>query len=366
MAAGHQYYLENQNELQKFTLIDDTPQDYPKYIKRPTLGCRALVKRSLQVLNPILHEMEDWKDDVRLHSTKLLMQIVIHCEDHLATKYFDINAVLCKTCNDQDTVVAKQALEVAKLVGHFVDAKTWTKYAFEELKIRQNKQGVLKCINALYEHSNDAGRFDNLQELSEILLDSSICHSDKESQQAELLKLLEIVIPGISDDYEKLIENFYIVSLKSTAVSFDNETVKSSGTFVLSQLASKSKTDISDMHEKFLKSALDTLDLLDKPNDDSEQVAILYGIICLSGFQVANTKKIDFRLLLRRHCPHDENLFFLLIQQKSFIGELKRVIIAALEHCEAEGKIKIFSGIAMVSHDDNFIFLFFAFSHEKS
>jgi hypothetical protein len=31
---------------------------------------------------------------------------------------------------------------------------------------------------------------------------------------------------------------------------------------------------------------------------------------------------------------------------------LKRVIIAALEHSEAEGKIKILSGIAMVSHAD--------------
>lgn len=39
-------------------------------------------------------------------------------------------------------------------------------------------------------------------------------------------------------------------------------------------------------------------------------------------------------------------------QQKSFIDELKRVIVAALEHCEAEGKIKIFSGIAVVSHAD--------------
>lgn len=32
------------------------------------------------------------------------------------------------------------------------------------------------------------------------------------------------------------------------------------------------------------------------------------------------------------------------------MDDLKSVIIIALEHCEAEGKIKIFSGIAMVSH----------------
>lgn len=40
------------------------------------------------------------------------------------------------------------------------------------------------------------------------------------------------------------------------------------------------------------------------------------------------------------------------LKQKSFINDLKRVINTALEQCQAEGKIKIFSGIAMVSHGD--------------
>jgi dynein assembly factor 5, axonemal len=175
-AAGQQYYMENQNELQNLNLIDKTPENYPDFIVRPTLGCRALVRRSLQVLNIILHEMEDWKEDVRLHSTKLLMQVVIHSEDHLATKYFDINAVLCKTCADQEAEVAKTALEVAKLVGHFVAPSTWSKYIFEELKVRQEKLGVIKCMNAIYKHSTSDQKFDNLLELTEILVDSTISH----------------------------------------------------------------------------------------------------------------------------------------------------------------------------------------------
>jgi dynein assembly factor 5 len=130
---------ENQTELQNLNVIDCTPENYSKSIKkRPSIGCRALVKRSLQVLNIVLHEMEEWKEDVRLHATKLLMQIVIHSEEHLASKYYDINAVLCKKCNYTDNCVQKQAIEVAELIGHFVDQKTWSKYVFEELRTRQS------------------------------------------------------------------------------------------------------------------------------------------------------------------------------------------------------------------------------------
>lgn len=337
--AGAQYYLENQNELQKLNLIDAALEGYPDYIKRPTFGCRAIVRRSLQVLNIIPHEMEDWKEDVRLHSTKLLMQIVVHSEDHLATKYFDINAVLCKTCDDPEPPVAKYAIEVAKLIGHFVGAKTWSKYIFEELKVRQKKLGILKCMNALYQGSSDASRFENSNELLDILLDSSICHNDSEPFQVEHMKLLEILIDGIQSDDETIFKNLYIIALKSTAVSSDNEVVKSAGVGVMSQLAAKRETEVSELHKKFLKSALDTLDSLDKLSD-FEQVTILYGIICLCGFQVRRKSAFSSISSLNK-----ETFLF----QKSFIGELKRVIVNALEHCEAEGKIKIFSGIAMVS-----------------
>lgn len=231
--------------------------------------------------------MEDWKDEVRLHATKLLMQIVVHSEDHLATKYFDINAVLCKTCADQHPPVAKCAIEVAKLIGIFVNAKTWSKYIFEELKIRQKKLGILKCMNSLYQNSSDVQRFDGLKELSEILLDSSIAHNNSEPFQSELLKLIDTLIGGISSGDEKVLENFYVIVLKSTAVSSDNEPIKSKGTSVLNQLAMKRNSEVSELHKDFLKSALGSLDLLDKSNDDSfEQVIILYGIICLCGFQV--------------------------------------------------------------------------------
>lgn len=289
MKAGELYYKENEEELQKLNLIEELPHDYPKIInKRPTIGCRAIVRRSLKVLNIILHEMEDWKEEVRLHATKLLMQIVIHSEDHLATKYYDINAVLCKTCQDQEAPISKLAMEVAELIGYFVTQKTWSKYAFDELKTRQNKLGPIKCINALYRGSHDKEKYENLNILLEIFLDNSICQNNLQAFQQEFLNLLQNLIPGISLENESLVKNFYIVVLKTTAIGYDNEAVRNEGIEVLNMLVEKCNFEsLSIAHTKNLKSALDTLDLLDKANKESfEQLLVLYGIICICGFEV--------------------------------------------------------------------------------
>lgn len=295
--AGELYYQENQADLQDLEMIDKIPDNYPPHLQRPTLGCRAMVKRALQVLNSILHEMEDWKDDVRLHSTKLLMQVVIHCENNLETKYYDINAVLCKTCQDKENEVSECALEVAKLVGFFVNPATWVKYLFDELKIRQSKLGVVKCASAMFESSFNENRYEKLNQLSELFLDSAFCQSENEIFQTEFMKFLNIVIKGVNDENdEETFKNFYIVVLSSTTVSYDNETIRTFGIETLHELCAMSSRikSVNELHEKYLKNALDTLTLLDGTNtsDQFEQVSILYGIICLCSFQV---RKIELQ-----------------------------------------------------------------------
>lgn len=301
--AGELYYKENQADLQDLEVIDNIPDNYPSQLQRPTLGCRAMVKRALQVLNSILHEMEDWKEDVRLHATKLLMQVVIHCESNLETKYYDINAVLCKTCQDKDNEVSECALEVARLVGFFVNPATWTKYLFDELKIRQSKLGVVKCASAMFDASFNENRYAKLNQLSELLLDSSFCHSNNEIFQSEFMKFLKIVIRGVDDENdEETFKNFYIVILSSTTVSYDNENIRTLGIETLHELCSTSTRikSVNKLHEKYLKNALDTLTLLDSANnsDQFEQVAILYGIICLCSFQVRKKSNCKSQILI--------------------------------------------------------------------
>lgn len=186
--------------------------------------------------------------------------------------------------------------------------------------MRQNKLGPLKCFRAMFEHSKDEEKWKGLLETSKMLMDTSICHTSDVKFQLELLDLLKIILDGLKDvknqeNYTTVENNLYIVLLKTTSVSFEAPQIKSIGTHLLVQLS-----DGQDLHSKYLKSALDTLDALDGENDDAfDQVLILHGLICLCGFQ------------------------------KSYLEDLKKVILVALEHCSAEGKIKVFSGIAVVN-----------------
>jgi dynein assembly factor 5, axonemal len=62
----------------------------------------------LKIVHPVLNEMQDWKEDVRLHSLKLLREIVLHGEKSLAKHFVDISPILCKCCMDADKDVAAE------------------------------------------------------------------------------------------------------------------------------------------------------------------------------------------------------------------------------------------------------------------
>jgi hypothetical protein len=95
------------------------------------------------------------------------------------------------------------------------------------------------------------------------------------------------LIPGIST--ENIEKNFYVIALKVTSIAYDDESIRNIGMETLKRIVKRSGTErsLSSLHEKHLKAALNTLDLLDKTNNESfEQVIVLYGIICICGVEV--------------------------------------------------------------------------------
>ncbi|KAL1373728.1 hypothetical protein pipiens_018488, partial [Culex pipiens pipiens] len=146
-AAGELYYAENETELAKTKLIDKPAPNYPAAeYERPTLACRAIVQRSLAIVNLILHEMEEWKEDIRLHATKLLKLVVLHAEKAFSTLFMETNPVLAKTCMDSDREVAAEALRVARLCGILLEYDTWT----TKLKVSPMRRIASKTENLLY------------------------------------------------------------------------------------------------------------------------------------------------------------------------------------------------------------------------
>lgn len=74
-------------------------------------------------------------------------------------------------------MVAQEALQVSRLIGTFVDFKTWSKHIQTEMNMRQNKLGPLKCFRAMFENSKDNERWRGLMETTKMLMETPICHN---------------------------------------------------------------------------------------------------------------------------------------------------------------------------------------------
>lgn len=205
--VGAQYYEENEEELKVYALTDEPPEKYPTEITRPTLGCRHLVQRNLKMVNIILNEMEEWKENVRLHATRLLGQVVIHAEKVFATQFIDSYAVLAKTCVDPEKIVASEAMLIALYLGTFLDYTSWGEYVRRQMSKSPNL-GNLKCYTALFAAASNEEKLNDLKEITETLTDTMICHNINAEYQMQLLQFCDVLSDGLLSSKVNFILNF--------------------------------------------------------------------------------------------------------------------------------------------------------------
>uniref|UniRef100_A0A8D8ARY6 Dynein assembly factor 5, axonemal n=1 Tax=Culex pipiens TaxID=7175 RepID=A0A8D8ARY6_CULPI len=327
-AAGELYYTENETELAKTKLIDKPAPNYPAAeYERPTLACRAIVQRSLAIVNLILHEMEEWKEDIRLHATKLLKLVVLHAEKAFSTLFMETNPVLAKTCMDSDREVAAEALRVARLCGILLEYDTWSKHALVEFR-KFHTLGHLRCLRAMYE-SSGCDRLKDLSKIAGLLTDSEICHQKREDYQAALLDFCEVLtvdfnrvfvsneIEGLANEKDRFkTENeLYTTLLKVAAISYeDSIPIRDRALQILTTLNPKPEL----LHNAHLAGVLATLDNLEAANsDDAESIMLLAGIVFVCGFRPA------------------------------YHRELCSTLAVALGHAIPQGQIKLFSSISI-------------------
>ncbi|XP_055606065.1 dynein axonemal assembly factor 5 [Uranotaenia lowii] len=325
--AGELYYVENEAELSKAKLADLVPPNYPGEYERPTLPCRAIVQRSLKIVELILHEMEEWKEDIRLHATKLLKLVVLHAEKSLSTLFMQINPVLAKTCMDSDKDISSEALKVAHLCGILLEYETWSKHALVEFR-KFHSFGHLKCINAMY-NSSGIEKLKHLKKITSFLTDSEVCHNLKEPYQLELLSFCERLIPdyhrvfhakeieGLANESDQLaVERMlYTVVLKVAAFSYEDAlAVRDRALQVLALLDSR----LDALHERHMASVIISLENLETINSDSsDSIRLLAGIVSVCGFRLP------------------------------YHTVLKKSLEIALKHASPPGKIKLFSSISI-------------------
>ncbi|XP_053661046.1 dynein axonemal assembly factor 5 [Anopheles marshallii] len=344
--AGEQYYQENETELSKVALIEKLPIGYPveRYV-RPTVACRAIVQRSLRVVNLVLHEMEEWKDNIRLHATKLLKQLVLHAERAFSTLFIEVNPVLAKACMDAERSIVLEALNVCELMGILLDYDTWSQHVLNTFR-KYPTIGQLRCMRTLFASCVQIeAKCNDVRKFAALLLDPDVCHNHEDAAyQRELLEFCSILASigqkrdkltaGLEEitvtesdgaEHQTLERILYTVALKVVAFCQDMEekaSVRAFGMEVLQLLDS----DVARLHQHHLASVLCSIGHLDSENSDaSTSILLLCGIVSMCGFQ------------------------------ETYFTVLEETLRKALKHAAPEGKVKIFSAIsvAMLSWNDH-------------
>lgn len=336
--CGEQYFEENEKELQKIELID---HEFPcsNYIEtvceqRPTLGCRAMVERSLRMVNIIVKEILDWKESVRLHSLKLLWEVILFAENAFSCKFVEVFSILSKACQDDEKSVLKEAQRVAFLMGKLLNYNDWMEHAMRDLKKFPCCLGILRCFNSLFNGAEMEHKQENVEEIAHLISTSEMCHNLSEAYQNTLLDLVEHMIDihlckikkdkisEIKFDSKLANEEKYLfeILVKTVALSnaHDNEEIANRGLSLYEKFCRSPENRVV-LQGKYMKNVLNDIEDLDcEHSERSERIIMLYGCIKLNGFQ------------------------------KEYFDSIQSSVKLVLENCTANAQIKILSSVSMV------------------
>ncbi|XP_022210995.2 dynein assembly factor 5, axonemal [Drosophila obscura] len=325
--CGKQYYEENEAELSQQEISDLPVDNYPKDVKRPTIGCRGLVQRSLRLLILITRETTDWKDNVRLHALKLLYQFVVHAEAAMTAKFYEIYPDVSHACCDSVAEVSAEAAKVADLMGRLLCYEAWIEHGFDGLQ-RNARESYLRCFYYMFTASSSAC-YEHLVRLSTLLRDTEYSHTLKPGFQLHILKLLDTIlnksleVTATHEELQELYLNVYIVGIKVMALGYSLTSDNSGlnvGQMVIERIAQLQNVTLGQLHEHFFPMALGDVQNLDAAlEDNAEPVLLLDGLI---------------------------NICHL---RRSYLQSLIERVKIVFEHCSASAQIRIFSSLSMAA-----------------
>lgn len=333
--CGQKYYEENEKELQKLELVDDefTCNSYLETVSkiRPTLGCRALVQRSLRMVSIVLIEMLDWKVEVRLHALKLLWQVILHAEKAFTLKFLEALPVLSKCCQDDERIVVDEAKHVATLMGRLLTYDEWIEHTLNSLQKHKPSLGLLRCISFLFIGAENRSKSKTIYRIAKAIADPTICHSLNEQYQSAIFDIVEQLLDlhvanedhNAEEDEKRTKEEKYLfeILVKTCALSnaHNTQAVGQRGEGLIDKLC-RSTANRMIFHAKYVVDIVKSIEDLDcEHSERSERILLLYGCIKLCGFQI------------------------------EYFETMKQAIQLVLDHSEVNAKIKILTATSIVS-----------------
>ncbi len=98
---------------------------YSVGLSRPILGCRVLVYRSFsKILPALLKDIIDWTVNSRIKSSQLLVTLLFHLEEQMTHHLQGIMRALYRASQDEETVVANEAIKATQLIGMMILIET--------------------------------------------------------------------------------------------------------------------------------------------------------------------------------------------------------------------------------------------------
>ncbi|ALC46594.1 CG31320, partial [Drosophila busckii] len=318
LQCGKQYYDENEAELAQQEIADLPVANYPADVERPSIGCRGLVQRSLRLLALITRECSDWKDNVRLHSLKLLYQFVLHAEASMTAKFFEAYPHVATACCDAETSVAAAATKVADLMGRLLSYDAWIEHGLHGLE-RNARESYLKCFYYMFDAAQ-GGNYEQLLRLASLLKCVDYAHTLKPSLQLYILKMLHTLLRKSTElnaalqQLQQLYALLYATALKVMGLAYslphDSAEHLKLGEQLLEQLAALEATTVEQLHERWLLLALLDVQNLDAALDEqAEPVLLLNGLINLAGIRASCLPQLIAQVqLVFAHCSSSAQL----------------------------------------------------------
>lgn len=278
--CGEQYFEENEAELGPLELIDEIPPNYPSCLIRPSIGCRAICSRSLKLIDRTLTEMEDWKPEIRLQSTTLLKQMLIHCEKSVTPNLTEIVPVLAERCADQSEAVADEAIKGANLISILIDFQDWKPHTLENV-LPWKYLGNLVCFTVMLANVPETIRWTALEETLDRIISTEVYFEIDEGKKKHFIVLLELLVHDYLDHRtDELERKLYRILVTTWSFHEDDEGMQRVQNLL--ELFASGES-LSKCHERNLGYVLREIEDLDC--NDQLSILLLHRLVIICGIR---------------------------------------------------------------------------------
>lgn len=217
---GSQYVAENRDKLkEKNDLLPQHLDNYPENIRRPNVGCRTLVQDNAgKILPALVAELDDWKVEVRVKASELLVIIVLHVESYVIPFLDTLLPAMFKSCTDEETIVARNVINSAETMGYFISADVYWDL-FESRMENGCTIGQYMVLASLLKHGDERKIREKTEHMLSILYEDQIDRNVDTNCQNYVLQVVERIIAcsqaGVSETVKYRLYSILMSIMKS-------------------------------------------------------------------------------------------------------------------------------------------------------